>query len=62
MAKELHVASISPEMSGLTLLDVFLATERSETPVLAHDDLLATGEFVLGATKSLDSGGTVCRI
>ena len=58
-AQELDVGAIGLDLALLAELDVLLATDRSETPVLGDDDLLATGEFIHGAAQSLDGGGTV---
>lgn len=57
--QELHVSTVDPDAAGLALLNVLLATEGGEAPVLADDDLLATGELVLAAAEGLDGGGTV---
>jgi len=59
VAQELHVRTIDLETTLLAFGDVFLATERSEAPVLGHDDLLPAGELVLRAAESLDGGGAV---
>lgn len=59
--QELHVSPIDPDLAFGTLLEVFVAAERCEAPVLGDDDLLATGEFVLGATEGFDGCGAVCR-
>ncbi len=45
VAEELDVSTVDPDLSLLALLDVLLALEGSETPVLGDDDLLATGEL-----------------
>jgi hypothetical protein len=44
-AEELDVGTVDPDLALLALLDVLLALEGSETPVLGDDDLLATGEL-----------------
>jgi len=59
VAQELHVGPINLDLSGLAHLDVLLAAQRCEAPVLAEDDLLAAGELVLGAAQGLDGGGAV---
>jgi len=56
-AEELDVSTIDADLALLALGDVLLAAERGETPVLGDDDLLATGELVLGATESLNDVG-----
>ena len=43
-AEELHVGAILKELAGVTLLDIILPAERSETPVLGDNNLLATRE------------------
>ena len=45
VAEELNVSTVDPDLALLALLDVLLALEGSETPVLGDDDLLATGEL-----------------
>ena len=57
--QELHVSPIDPDLAFSTLLLVFVTAERCEAPVLGNDDLLAAGEFVLGATKGFDGCGAV---
>ena len=59
VAQELDVGTVGSEMTSSTLLDVLSTVERSETPFLGNDDLLATRELVLAAAKSLDGGSTV---
>jgi len=46
VAQELNVSTINQDLAGLLLLEVLLTTERSETPVLGDNDLLATWELV----------------
>ena len=71
VAEELNVGTVDLDLALLALLDVLLALERGETPVLGDDDLLATGELgdisvcrgvshaqtylVLGSPESLES-------
>lgn len=62
VGEELHVGTIDKEVTSSLLLQVLLAAERGETPVLGDDDLLATGELVLRAAESLESGSLVCRV
>ena len=59
--QELHVSPIDPDLALLALLKVFVTTERCEAPVLGDDDLLAAGEFVLGATEGFDGCCAVCE-
>lgn len=57
--EELDVGTVLLELALLAELDVVLAADGSETPVLGDDDLLATRELVHGAAESLDGGGTL---
>ena len=59
VAEELDVGTVDTDLSSGTLLNVLAAAERSEAPVLGDNNLLATGELVLGAAEGLDGGGTV---
>jgi hypothetical protein len=59
VGEELNVGTVGKEVTSGLLLEVLLATERSEAPVLGDDDLLATRELVLGAAESLESGSLV---
>ena len=59
VAQELDVSTIHLDTTSSLLLQVLLAAERSETPVLGDDDLLPAGELVLRATESFESDGTV---
>lgn len=61
VGKELNVGTVRKEVTSGLLLEVLLATERSEAPVLGDDDLLATRELVLGSAESLQSGSLVCN-
>lgn len=45
VAEELNVGTVDLDLTLLALLDVLLALERGETPVLGDDDLLATREL-----------------
>ena len=58
-AQELHVSTVLLKLALLAELNVLLAADGGETPVLGDDDLLAAGELVHGAAESLDGGGTV---
>ena len=60
VSQELHVSPIDPDLAFLALLKVFVTAERCEAPVLGDDDLLAAGEFVLGATEGFDGRSAVC--
>lgn len=57
--QELDVGTVLLELALLAQLDVLLAADGSEAPVLGDNDLLATGELVHGTAQSLDGGGTV---
>lgn len=57
--QELNVGTVLLELALLAELDVLLAADGGEAPVLGDDDLLAAGELVHGAAESLDGGGTV---
>jgi hypothetical protein len=49
-AVELNVGTVLEETTLLLQLDVLVASERCETPVLADNDLLATRELVHGSS------------
>src|SRR4051812_25383438 len=57
--QELNICTINQNSASSLLLHIFFTTERSETPVLGNDDLLATRELVLGSSESLESDSTV---
>jgi len=57
--QELNICTINQNSASSLLLHVFFTTERSETPVLGYNDLLATRELVLGSSESLESDSTV---
>ena len=59
LPQELHVRAVHADLASLALRNVLVAVERREAPLLADDDLLAAGEFVLRAAESLDGGGAV---
>lgn len=61
VAEELNVGTVDLDAAGSLLLEVLLATERSEAPVLGDNDLLATRELVLGAAEGLKSEVTVWK-
>ena len=54
MGKELDVSTILLDLTSLTLGDVVLSVEVSETPLLRDNDLLLTRELVTRSSKSLD--------
>lgn len=60
--QELHVSPVDPDLAFGALLLVFVAAERREAPVLGDDDLLAAGEFVLGAAEGFDGCCAVCTV
>jgi len=57
--EELNVGTVGAELALLAELDVVLAADGGEAPVLGDNDLLATGELVHGAAEGLKSGSTV---
>jgi len=57
--QELDVRTVDLDLAGLLQLDVLVTLQRREAPVLADDDLLATGELVHAAAESLDGSGAV---
>ena len=59
LREELDVGTIHLDVASLPLLDVLLAAEGGEAPVLGDNDLLPAGELVLGAAESLESDRTV---
>lgn len=59
VAQELHVSTIDLDAASSLLLQVLVAAEGGETPVLGDDDLLATRELVLGAAEGLEGESTV---
>lgn len=59
VAEELNVSTVDLDTAGSLALEIVLAAERSETPVLGDDDLLSAGELVLGSSESLKSQSTV---
>lgn len=59
LAEELHVGTVNTDLTSLALLDVLVTVERSETPLLGDDDLLATWELVLRTAEGLDGSGAV---
>jgi len=59
VAEELNVGTVDLDPALLALLNVLLAAEGSEAPVLGDDNLLATGELVLATPQSLESSGAV---
>jgi hypothetical protein len=59
VAQELDVGTVNHDATCLAQLNVLIATQRGETPVLGHNDLLPAGELVLATTESLKSSSTV---
>jgi hypothetical protein len=59
VAEELDVGTVDLDTAGSLAVQVLITTKRGEAPVLGDDDLLATGELVLGAAESLKSQVTV---
>lgn len=57
--QELDVGTVLLELALLAHLDVLLAADGGEAPVLGDNDLLAAGELVHGAAESLDGGSAV---
>jgi hypothetical protein len=59
VGKELNVGTVNLDTTSSDLLQVLLAAEGSETPVLGDDNLLATRELVLRSAESLKSNSAV---
>ena len=59
VAEELDVGTVDLDAAGGLALEVVLAAQGGEAPVLGDDDLLAAGELVLGSAESLESETTV---
>ena len=59
VGEELDVGTVDLDAAGGLLLQVLLAAQGSEAPVLGDDDLLAAGELVLRSAEGLESVGTV---
>jgi len=57
--QELNVGAINQDTTLLLELDVFISSEWCETPILADNNLLTTGELVHGSSECFDSGSTV---
>lgn len=57
--QELDVSTVGEQLALSLALEVFLAAERGEAPVLGDNDLLAARELVLRATESLEGKTTV---
>lgn len=62
VGQELHVGTVHLDATSSLLLQVLLATERGETPVLGDNDLLAARELVLGSAEGLEGESTVCKV
>ncbi len=52
--QELDVGTILLELALLAELDVLLAADGGEAPVLGDDDLLPAGELVLAAAEGVE--------
>lgn len=50
VSQKLNVSTIDQDTTFRLELDVFVSSERSETPVLADDDLLSSWELVHGSS------------
>jgi len=57
LGDELAVSSVGDDLSGGSEFIVLLSLELGESPVLGHDDLLSSGELVLGTSEGLAGGG-----
>lgn len=62
VGKELNISAVDLDTASSLGLEVLLAAKGGETPVLGDDDLLATGELVLGAAESLESSSAVWKL
>jgi hypothetical protein len=60
VGEELYVGAVDLDLALLAQLDVVVAPQWREAPVLADDDLLPAGELVLRAAQGLDGGRAVC--
>lgn len=59
LGQELDVGTVHLDVAGVPLLQVLLAAEGGEAPVLGDDDLLPAGELVLRAAEGLKGGSAV---
>jgi hypothetical protein len=59
LGEELDVGTVHLDLAGIPPLNVLLAAEGGEAPVLGDDDLLPAGELVLGAAEGLEGVGAV---
>jgi len=59
VGEELNISTIDADAASSLLLQVLLAAERGEAPVLGDDDLLPARELVLAAAQSLEGNGAV---
>jgi hypothetical protein len=59
VGQELDISTIDLDAASSLSIEVLLTAERSKAPVLGDNDLLATGELVLGAAESLEGDGAV---
>jgi hypothetical protein len=62
VGEELDVGSILQNATAGLALQVLVAAERGETPVLGDDDLLAARELVLGTAEGLEGKVTVWSV
>lgn len=59
VAEKLNISTINLDTTSSLALEVLVAAEGSEAPVLGDNDLLATWKFVLRSAQSLQSETTV---
>ena len=57
--QELHIRPINLDFTLLPHGNIVVPPQGREPPILAHNDLLPSGELVLRAAKGLDGGGAV---
>jgi hypothetical protein len=62
VSQELDVGTIHLDAASGLLLQILLAAEGGEAPVLGDDDLLPARELVLRAAESLEGNGAVWEI
>ena len=62
VAEELDVGTVDLDAAGSLLLEVLLAAEGGEAPVLGDNDLLATGELVLRTAEGLKGESAVWKV
>lgn len=59
VAEELNIGTVNLDTTGSLALEILVAAQRGETPVLGDDNLLATRELVLRSAESLQREVTV---